>query len=153
MLLIVVRLFDKDFLLCSLRFIFRTAGLTHSLPSWSLITHRDSSFSRYSTRVVDFQIRCSIGCCNKILVFEYCVFLFECYIPFRIRCASLNASEDGAYAFTKGNRASCLAKRPSAAMSEEKRLPFAGYLHGLQFTFKFTLPYFSIGSLRSRALL
>ena len=84
--------------------------------------------------MVDFQIRCSIGSCNKILIFEYFVYLFECYIPFRIRCVSLNPSEDGAYVFTKGNRASCLAKRPSAAMSEEKRLPFACYLHGMVYS-------------------
>lgn len=112
--------------------------LNSSYPSYP------SSFPGYLTRVVDFQIRSSIGCYNKtILIFNYFVFLLECYISFRSRCASLNKSEDGAYAFSKENGASCLAKR----------LPLAGYLHGLQFTFTFTVPYFSIGSSRSRVLL
>lgn len=122
--------------------------LNSSYPSYP------SSFPGYLTRVVDFQIRSSIGCYNKtILIFNYFVFLLECYISFRSRCASLNKSEDGAYAFSKENDASCLAKHPSAAVSVEKRLPLAGYLHGLQFTFTFTVPYFSIGSSRSRVLL
>lgn len=70
--------------------------LNSSYPSYP------SSFPGYLTRVVDFQIRSSIGCYNKtILIFNYFVFLLECYISFRSRCASLNKSEDGAYAFSR----------------------------------------------------